>query len=283
MHSHLALLIPALAAFASAVPAPLQERTTNITTRSGPNRMPLYSKRQVSDPAAAQVTNAEAFQNGAGNTDNANIFDGTGNGGSDVYNCYFGSFEGFPASDKWIEFDDMWNQGLDVMFNSCENNPSTAPGDTGEQAGQIWNAIQQVSQASLVDHRFILAVIMQESKGCVNIITTGNPDGIDNPGIMQSAGGVSFVGNGASLDAQQASINQMVIDGTQGTAFGDGLVQCINQYGDIYSAARCYNSGSVDESNLNFDDAGTSSYVMDIANRMTGWLLAEDNFDACIG
>lgn len=26
----------------------------------------------------------------------------------------------------------------------------------------------------------------------------------------------------------------MLIDGTQGTSEGDGLVQCINQYGNIY-------------------------------------------------
>lgn len=113
------------------------------------------------------------------------------------------------------------------MFQSCENNPSTGSGDTREQAGQIWNAIQQVAEASLVDHRFILAIIMQESQGCVNIITTPNPDGVDNPGLMQTAGGVSFVGNDASVDAQQASIKQMVTDGTQGTEFGDGLVQCM--------------------------------------------------------
>lgn len=51
---------------------------------------------------------------------------------------------------------------------------------------------------------------------------------------MQSDGGVTFVGNTASNSAQQTSITQMIIDGTQGTSLGDGLVQCINQYGNIY-------------------------------------------------
>lgn len=45
---------------------------------------------------------------------------------------------------------------------------------------------------------------------------------------MQSAGGVSFVGNGGTNDQQQASITQMIMDGTQGTTKGDGLVQVIN-------------------------------------------------------
>lgn len=55
---------------------------------------------------------------------------------------------------------------------------------------------------------------------------------------MQSDGGVTFVGNTASTSSQQSSINQMVIDGTQGTADGDGLVQCINTYGNIYEVSR---------------------------------------------
>lgn len=78
----------------------------------------------------------------------------------------------------------------------------------------------------------------------------------------------------------------MIIDGTQGTADGDGLVQCINQYGNIYEAARCYNSGAVDASNLNNGEGATASYVNDIANRMTGWVYGNDGnsaFGSCTG
>lgn len=106
------------------------------------------------------------------------------------------------------------------------------------------------------------------------------------------------MGNSASQSSQQTSITQMVIDGTQGTALGDGLVQCINQYGNIYEvsrsrnfdlvnanlfhkAARCYNSGSVDSGNLNDGEGATASYVNDIANRMTGWVYSEQTFDQC--
>jgi len=73
----------------------------------------------------------------------------------------------------------------------------------------------------------------------------------------------------------------MIIDGTQGTSRGSGLVQCINQYGNIYEAARCYNSGTVDTSNLNNGEGATASYVNDIANRMTGWLYASGGFGSC--
>lgn len=98
---------------------------------------------------------------------------------------------------------------------------------------------------------------------------------------MQSVAGVKFVGNSASASAQAASIRQMIVDGTQGTTKGDGLVQCINQYGNIYEAARCYNSGQVNKSNLNDAEGATPSYVTDIANRMTGWLDAPQKFSSC--
>lgn len=64
----------------------------------------------------------------------------------------------------------------------------------------------------------------------------------------------------------------MVIDCTQGTSSGDGEVQGINIYGNIYEAARYYNSGQVNEGDLNDPQDATASYVNDIANRMTGWV-----------
>lgn len=65
----------------------------------------------------------------------------------------------------------MWNYSKSAMSTSCSDlgvgscsNGAGAfgDGDTGEQIGLIWNAIQQVAEASLVDHRFILATILQE-------------------------------------------------------------------------------------------------------------------------
>lgn len=80
---------------------------------------------------------------------------------------------------------------------------------------------------------------LPKSIGCVNVCPSTNPDPSqpDNPGLMQSDGGATFVGNSASDSSQQSSITQMVIDGTQGTSLGDGLVQCINQYGNIYEVS----------------------------------------------
>lgn len=66
----------------------------------------------------------------------------------------------------------------------------------------------------------------------------------------------------------------MIADGTQGTSYGGGAVQGINQYGNIYDAARLYNSGSDKGSDLNAAEGATASYVVDIANRLTGWVAA---------
>lgn len=85
--------------------------------------------------------------------------------------CYYGGWENFPPVSEWVEFDAMWNNSKTAMSESCQNlgvgtcgdgASAFGDGDSDEQIGQIWNAIQQVAEASLVDHRFILAVILQE-------------------------------------------------------------------------------------------------------------------------
>jgi len=167
----------------------------------------------------------------------------------------------------------MWNNSIPAMKSACSNH-KLSPDNTYEQIGQLWNAIQQVASDSFVDHRFILATVLQESTGCMVVGATNN--GILNPGIMQTHAGSSFIGNDAGHEEQQASITQMIIDGTQGTSTGDGLVQGINRYGNIYEAARYYNSGIVNRFDVNAGMGATAGYVLDIANRMTGWMYGND-------
>lgn len=118
----------------------------------------------VSNPSGAKVTSTQAFNTGAGNKNNANIQDGTGNRGSDTYNCYYGGYQNFPDKSKWVEFEAMFNYAKTAMRNSCADlqSSASAPGDSDQQIGLMYNSIQKIAQASLVDHRFILAVILQE-------------------------------------------------------------------------------------------------------------------------
>jgi hypothetical protein len=67
--------------------------------------------------------------------------------------------EGWPTRSQWVSFENMFNNNKNVMFSSCSQ--FGVPNDSGPEVGAIWNAIQQVAAETGVDHRFILAVIMQ--------------------------------------------------------------------------------------------------------------------------
>ena len=65
----------------------------------------------------------------------------------------------------------------------------------------------------------------------------------------------------------------MIIDGTQGTAAGPGLVQLFNAgltEGNAYEVARAYNSGCVNN-DLSDGITSTAGYVSDVSNRLLGW------------
>ena len=164
------------------------------------------------------------------------------------------------------------------MKAQCSDN-SQAP-DSGPEVGALWNAINQTALETLVDHRFILAIIMQESGGCVRVNTTFS-DGISNPGLMQSFDGPGKCNDNHFVQnpCPASTILQMVRDGTAGTPTGDGLAQALNQAGasDVsawYKAARIYNSGSLASNGDLGAKGSTRCYSSDIANRLTGWLTA---------
>jgi hypothetical protein len=98
--------------------------------------------------------------------------------------CYYGTASDFPDKSKWVEFDAMWNFSKPALTSSCsdlgvgscsDGAGAFGKGDNGEQMGQIYNSIQQIAEASLVDHRYILATILQEVSyfyyhGTINIL-----------------------------------------------------------------------------------------------------------------
>lgn len=186
------------------------------------------------------------------------------------------------------------------MKKACTNLGMTPGSDTtDDEIGLLYHAIQRVAEATGVDHRFILAVMMQESKGCVRVYTTANAN--SNPGLMQDHAGEHTCNPGFSRDASkmvkpcpQLQIEGMLQDGVGGTAAGAGLAELLNTAFDHvktaagrvgivvdgdnaqvhYAAARQYNSDSVDYTNLDKGYSSTSCYVSDIVNRLTGWVYA---------
>ncbi|KAJ5949549.1 hypothetical protein N7454_001133 [Penicillium verhagenii] len=202
-----------------------------------------------------------------------NDYDGVGSG-TDSYTFYSGDGSvaaGWPAKSQWF------NNNKNTMFSSC--GWWGEADNSGPEVGEIWNAIEAQAAATYVDHRLILAVIMQESGGCVRAPSTYGS--VRNPGLMQSHDGTGTCNdnNNVQNPCPNSEIDQMIADGTGGTSSGDGLANCINLtgYSDaqaIYGAARIYNAGSIPSSNDLGAPGATPCYASDIANRLTGWVDA---------
>jgi LysM repeat protein len=200
-----------------------------------------------------QILNIPSGRGGGGTNPNPLDDSGTLGGGPVIY--YSGPASNFPNPANWQKWLLMWARNSGVMRIN----------DSPQEVAYIEQAINSVARESGIDRRVILVMIMQESQGNVRVNTTYSADGVRNAGLMQSHNGVSFDPNNP-----QGSILQMVRDGVLGTPFGDGLVQLLARYGNIYAAFRGYNSGSVDPKNLSYGFSSTPSYVSDMTNRLMG-------------
>lgn len=208
---------------------------------------------------------------------------GSGGGLGNVYKFYTGSGSpsaGWPSQSDWIDFEGMWAANEPTISMSCTEFEET--NNSQKENAELKAALQSVGSAAGIDPRFVLAVVMQESKGCVRVDTTDN--GVVNPGLMQSHDGTGTCNPGApgapgKNPCPASEITQMIKDGTEGTASGDGLKQTLSQCTaeDLsqryYQAATIYNSGNL-PTNLD-DNTATACYASDIANRLTGWTTAE--------
>lgn len=203
----------------------------------------------------------------------------------DVYVVYNGDGSekaGWPGESKWATFDSLWNINLPFIQKSCTNLQQKGGDNSEAETNAIKDALQSVAKQVGLDPRIGLAIMMQESKGCVRIKATDSPgDNIHNPGLMQSHDGATCEG---VSPCPSATITQMIKDGLGGTPKGDGMVQTIakatKELGAsgaqaVYGGARAYNSGSIQKGDLNFPFTATKCYAMDVANRLTGWIASE--------
>ncbi|KAH8656015.1 hypothetical protein BGZ60DRAFT_435130 [Tricladium varicosporioides] len=186
--------------------------------------------------------------------------------------------EGWPAQSAWVSsFETMFNNNKATIKASCTQWSVANPSDS--EIADISSAIQSVASSTGIDARFILAIVLQESNGCVRAPTTNY--GVRNPGLMQSHDGSGTCNEGSVSNPCPAStITQMINDGTAGTSAGDGLKQCISQSGatdvsKFYKAARIYNSGSIASTKNLGAGIATHCYASDVANRLTGWTTAK--------
>jgi LysM repeat protein len=167
----------------------------------------------------------------------------------------------------------MFNNNNGVLTTGCAQFGVAENSDA--ELSEISSAILSVSANTGVDPRFIFAIVMQESNGCVRAPTTNY--GVTNPGLMQSHDGSGSCNNGGIQNpCPQSEVTQMIEDGTSGTSSGWGLVQCLANAGttdvsQYYIAARIYNSGSVAAGGNLGQGVATHCYASDVANRLVGW------------
>jgi hypothetical protein len=191
---------------------------------------------------------------------------------------------GWPSQNEWLSFDDLWDANQKVLKSSCSSAFSQTD-NSDQELDDIKSSIKDVSSSTGVDKTFILAIMLQESNGCVRVQTTSYSHA--NPGLFQSHEGTGSCNDGSNVQSPcpKSQIHQMIEDGVAGMAAGDGLKQLLEvAKGDgaqkFYQAARMYNSGSLDSSgNLGLGVA-THCYSSDIANRLTGWSAGVSKCDA---
>ncbi|ESZ97766.1 hypothetical protein SBOR_1848 [Sclerotinia borealis F-4128] len=193
---------------------------------------------------------------------------------------------GWPTQSEWISsFDTMFDNQNSVLKTSCTQ--FHADNNSDDEISDLKSAISEVATTTGIDSRFILAIIMQESNGCIRAPTTVYS--ISNPGLMQSHEGSGSCNSGSSVQnpCPKSEMVQMITDGTAGTSSGDGLKQCITGSGatDVsmyYKAARIYNSGSIASGGNLGDGVATHCYATDVANRLTGWYTGTSSCDSSV-
>ncbi|KAG6211897.1 hypothetical protein E4U35_001298 [Claviceps purpurea] len=254
--------------------SPHDTKISESTSAQAPRTFPRLHTREVNQ----KVLNAALANHDMSETSYCN------SSGVDTYQMYRGNgspSEGWPEKSLWVPFENMFRNYRGQMLQSCGNQNPPQPNNNEAEVKAIYDGIQKASVASGVDRRFILAILMQESKGCVRAPTTNY--GVRNPGLMQNHDGAGTCNEGGLVKkpCPEATIHQMISEGVSGTAAGDGLANCMNvaaaggaDVSAFYKAARIYNSGSIAKTGQLQDGIATHCYASDVANRLTGWVAA---------
>ncbi|KAF2192385.1 hypothetical protein K469DRAFT_800239 [Zopfia rhizophila CBS 207.26] len=200
---------------------------------------------------------------------------------SAVYSCSGPDVDDYPTKEEWLSFETLWEI----------NEPEITKRNYGDEYNNyIKKSIQDISMASKVDARIILALVMQESAGGVNIPCTGWDGLTTDCGLMQIHGGAKY-------DAADpaGSIHEMISDAIYGVSRPSenhpsgtpGYIQYFNAaqgdlswiqgdywQGNPFAAAHMYNAGGISSRYLNTQEGGNKNskvYANDIASRLLGW------------
>lgn len=245
---------------------------------------PAYTSAPSSSAAAEPTSSASPSSYGSTGTDDAPPSTVTdGKHALEYVKEFHGdgsTANGWPSQSDWYSFDDLWVFNKPIMGTNCLN-VFQVDNNNDDENKAIYKYIKEVSQSTGVDPRFMLAIMMQESNGCVRVHTTSYSH--DNPGLFQShegTGSCNPKGGSPQSPCPDDQIKQMIEDGVAGTSSGDGLKQvlasCSSQGAQAYyEAARKYNSGSIASDGNLGQGVATHCYSSDVANRLIGWTLGD--------
>ena len=192
--------------------------------------MAYVSAIPISQPQVSHVSKPLRRETGEVVTGSAAVLtlnDNDGTQGSDTYTLYTGDGSSWPPTSSWQSFSTMFDANTAIMSQSCTQ--WSQDNDSSQETDDIRQAIEDAASATHLDHRFILAIMMQESNGCVRVPTTGN--GVTNPGLMQDHDGDGTCwNNGVGTNpCPSDEISLMISEGAAGTAAGDGLAATVNR------------------------------------------------------
>ncbi|KAI9790857.1 MAG: hypothetical protein M1833_001740 [Piccolia ochrophora] len=220
-------------------------------------------------------------------------------GGDVSYTMYKGDGrDGWPVKDEWLSFDELyvtsylqfeptkahflprWDQNKDVIGKNCEETHSEKSNEDKETKA-IKEAIEDIAPKYQVPTNYALAVVLQESQGCVRAPTTNT--GTPSRGLMQCQGKPSCNDNDPKLvNSGQSPCPQSTIEGMieEGIKVLASYVKENEDATAHYVAFRRYNSYQVDTSDLSVG-LGTRCYCSDVANRLVGWVNDGKNPTTC--
>lgn len=111
-------------------------------------------------PCRAAVSTISTASSGLGDV----YFNYRGNGSPDA---------GWPTKDKWMSFDQLWDNNVPLMTRACNDDwltvPGGKPGNSPHEMEVLRQAILNKATDGNVDPRVVLAVVLQESRGCVRV------------------------------------------------------------------------------------------------------------------
>lgn len=201
--------------------------TTSVTISTAQNSDVVTSSTTIHTLTTIAPIPAAQPNSDTSSTSSTSSCSGPSGTSSAAYTAYTGhgyASEGWPQACQWLSFQDLWTANQNIMAGGCSQ--WSQPANSPEEILGIQAAIQAEANALNYDVRFLFAIMMEESSGCVRVWNTTGV--VNNPGLFQSHNGPGSCHQQPALPSCPFSeIVQMVrdgVDGPYGTSGGSRII-----------------------------------------------------------